>query len=242
MPRLPTGPEITARFTEYVRFIDGECVDDLIPPQPSSPKKADYLLLDRRYVAEFKCITTNHWSTDRHRSRLLNVLRKGMAEGHYGPQHEIGRRALPSGQQAIRYRLDETSNPRVRAAFLNAMARPMRHVFADASKQIRSTAAHFGLTAFHGVLIVMNLADQQLTPDNMYWVTTRLINEHPETMDYVAFYSPHIGGRLPDGRKASLWMTMIRDGASKEGCHAVTKLMDGWMDFNRGSYLDLESM
>lgn len=59
MPRLPTDREFQARFSEYVRSIGGECVDDLIPPRASGPKMADYLLWQRAMVVEMKCITTD---------------------------------------------------------------------------------------------------------------------------------------------------------------------------------------
>lgn len=120
---------------------------------------------------------------------------------------------------------------------MDEMARPVKRLAAYASKQIRATAGELSLSSFHGLFILVNLADRRLHHDMVKAILDRVLREHP-SLHFVAFYSPHIGPRLPDGRTATLWVSGMNGEQPESVIEQVNSLMDGWLHFNEGTYLD----
>jgi hypothetical protein len=241
--QLPTKEQYTARFTEYVKAIDGECVDELIPKTNTGQKKADYLLWNRSVVAELKCITTDYARLAQQNDRRERVIARAMAAGLVSSQQITSRRVLPDGRIATKYRLDESVAEAVRSDLLDAESVPLKRLAKEVSEQVRATADELRIGTFAGLLILINLADQRLEPSNFFWMVGRALLDYRETLHYVALFSPHLGPVLPDGRRASLMFTGMNGRQNDEGMSKVSTLMGGWLRFNEtGHYLDVESL
>jgi hypothetical protein len=237
LPRLPTDQEFQARFNEYVRSVGGECVDDLLGPRSSGPKMADYLLWSRLVVAEMKCITTDQLASRDMGTRMQRAIQHGLRSGQIDRRHFSSGTPLPDGKVAWRLKLDGVADLPLRRKLMDELARPIKRLAAYASKQIRATANELNLSAFHTLLILVNLADRRLHAETVQSILDRVLRDHP-SIQFVAFYSPQIGPRLSNGRTPTLWMTAMNGVQSSSVMERVNELMRGWLAFNEGTYLD----
>jgi hypothetical protein len=220
-----------------VRSMGGECVDDLIRPRPSGPKIADYLLWSRSVVAELKCITTDQLTSPDMGARIQRVIQQGLRSGLIDRRHITSSRRLPDGNIAWRFPLNDSAHMPLRRKLMDEVARPVKRLAAYASKQIQATANELHLSAFHGLLILVNLADRRLHAKTVQAILDRVLREHP-SIQFAAFYSPHIGHKLADGRTATLWMSAMNGAQPQAVMERVNDLMRGWLAFNEGTYLD----
>lgn len=228
MHRLPSAQEFEDRFTAYVQSINGHRVDHLVPVRPELPKLADYVLFDRTVIAELKCITTDHLSSPSIGKHLADLLRASVSSGAIGPANFQGNRVI----------FDERVSLALRRQAVDQLARPLKKLSAYASKQIRSTASEMSIESFHGLLVLVNLADQRLAPEIVHTLLSRALKDHAKSVHFVAFYSPHIGVQLPDGRRPTLLMTAMNGQQPQERMEQVNRLMEGWLKFNDGVFLD----
>jgi hypothetical protein len=241
--QLPTKEQYTARFTEYVKAIGGECVDELVPKTTTRQKKADFLLYKRSIVAELKCIATDYSQLAQQNDRRERVMEHAISTGLVSARQVLSRRVLADGRIATKYRLDTPVAEAVRSDLLNAESVPLRRLAKEVSEQVRATADELGIDEFAGLLVLINLADQRLDPSNFFWMIGRALLDYRQTLHYVALFSPHLGAVLPDGRRASLMFTGMNGEQSDEGMSKLSALMGGWLRFNEtGHYLDVESM
>jgi hypothetical protein len=214
-----------SRFSDFVKSIGGERVSEVIPDRPNTPRLADFLLWDRTVVAELKVITADQFSNPAIGEKFKKLMKGWAARGLAIPTRP------GSTPNSSILSTDGIEFREQRQAF-DVFCGPLLDDAADASVQIRSTKFHLRTPKAKGLLVIANLANRSLDRKMVIDVMRRVLSRHTNTIQSFAYFSPTIGGRLPNGEDAYLWIDGFAKAGNAIAAEQMRQLSRGWQKFN----------
>jgi hypothetical protein len=208
----------------FVKGLRGELVSDLVGNN-NPPRNADYLFRQPNVIAELKALEADTFC-DSFRRKLGDRAAEWQRRGQllvYGTARVDVHRLPPECQQEL----------------MDLMAKPVQRIVKAADAQIASTKEILGLPAARGLLWIASDGNQDLQPDTVWFLLTRILRKTQEdgSRQYrhihgMVYFSPRMIAEMPQTTLPVLfWFSGSRDDGDQEMKDLLGMLGTAWPQY-----------
>lgn len=208
----------------FIRGVHGELISELVG-NVNPPRSADYLFRRHNVIAELKALETDSFG-ESFRKKMGELTAAWQRKGQlivYGTARVDSHR-LPLACQHELFEL---------------MADPVQRIVKAANAQIGSTKEILGLPCARGLLWIASDGNQDLQPDTVWYLVTRILQKKQEdgTPQYrhihgMAYFSARMIAEMPQTPLPVLfWFSGARDNDDQEMKALLEMLGTAWPQY-----------
>jgi hypothetical protein len=208
----------------FVTAIQGELVSNLVG-NDNPPSSADYLFRQHNVIAELKALETDSFGESFRRKlgqRAANWQRQGKLRVYGTTRIDSHKLSLDCQHE-----------------LMELMAAPLQRIVKAADAQIASTKEILGLPSARGLLWLASDGNQDLQPDTVWYLVTRILQKKQEDggpqyrhLHGMAYFSARMVAEMPQTTLPVLfWFSGARDDGDQDMKALLGMLGAAWPQY-----------